>query len=563
MKKFLLIIALLISTSALFAYSFSAVCESGQTLFYTITGGGKVTIVREYNSDPYYNNYPTGNLIIPESVTYNGTTYSVSKIDNKAFSGCNGLTGSLNIPNSVTSIGENAFYGCCGLTTVIIPNSVTSIGESAFGDCSGIEEMTIPFVGGSASATGASSSTCFGYIFKQRDSDNGIPCGGSNLFYYAEQLYAPTQYSGGAISAYYGKTYRLPKSLKRITVTSGNIFYGAFMKCSNIETITLGSSVTNIAKSAFENCSGLKTLTIPNSLTDIDEKAFKSCTNLRVIYSNAENPPTIRTNTFESSILDIPVYVPCNSVDDYTSANYWSNFTNIQGGRAHMLHVTSANTQMGTAIITQTPDCTDATGVIAAAPNADYRFVSWSDGSTDNPHSVTVMSDTTFIASFASISVTNYTITAISANPSQGTVTGGGTYPEGTIISLTANANDGYQFASWSDNNTENPRQITVMSNEIYVASFVSTSGIDENITDGIAIYPNPVGDILNITSSETISEIEIVNVMGQVVKRMEINSDNAVCNLEDLTSGIYVVNIHSMSLSKRAIVVRQKFRKE
>ena len=560
MKKLILIIALLISANALFAYSFSAVCESGQTLFYTITGGGKVKIVREYENSDSYNIFPTGNIVIPESVTYNGTTYSVAKIDNYAFNYCNGLTGTLNIPNSVTSIGKYAFSGCCGLTSVIIPNSVTSIGEHAFRDCVGLEEMTIPFVGASATSTGLSG--LFGYIFEESNSSTSIICGSSSLYYNSEQLYAPTQYSGGAVSAYYGKTYRLPKSLKKITVTGGNILYGAFMDCRCLETITL-SNITSIGERAFEDCSGLKTLTIPNSLIDIDEKAFKSCTNLMVIYSNAENPPTIRTNTFETSILDIPVYVPCNSVDNYTSANYWSNFTDIQGGRAHMLHVTSANPQMGTAIITQAPDCTDATGVIAAAPNADYRFVSWSDGSTDNPHSVTVRSDTTFIASFASISVTNYTITAISANPSQGTVTGGGTYPEGTIITLTANANDGYQFASWSDNNTENPRQITVMSNEIYVASFVSTSGIDENITDGIAIYPNPVGDILNITSSETISEIEIVNVMGQVVKRMEINSDNAVCNLEDLTSGIYVVNIHSMSLSKGAIVVRQKFRKE
>ena len=60
-----------------------------------------------------------------------------------------------------------------------------------------------------------------------------------------------------------------------------------------------------------------------------------------------------------------------------------------------------------------------------------------------------------------------------------------------------------------------------------------------------INIFPNPANDILNITSSEPISEIEIVNALGQVVKRMEVNADNAVCDVEDLTSGVYVVRIY------------------
>ena len=80
---------------------------------------------------------------------------------------------------------------------------------------------------------------------------------------------------------------------------------------------------------------------------------------------------------------------------------------------------------------------------------------------------------------------------------------------------------------------------------------------IDEHIFDDVKIFPNPATDILNITSSETISEIEIVNVMGQVVKRIEVNSDNAVCDVDDLRSGVYVVRIHSASttLSLRRFV--------
>ena len=78
-----------------------------------------------------------------------------------------------------------------------------------------------------------------------------------------------------------------------------------------------------------------------------------------------------------------------------------------------------------------------------------------------------------------------------------------------------------------------------------------------------ISIFPNPANDILNITSSEPISEIEIVNALGQIVKRMEVNADNAVCDVEDLTSGVYVVRIHTMNLSKGAAVSQRKFVKE
>ena len=84
----------------------------------------------------------TGNIVIPQSVINEGTTYLVKSIGNSAFWDCRGLT-SVSIPNSVTSIGNSAFWNCRGLTSVSIPNSVTSIGERAFEDCSGLTSVTI------------------------------------------------------------------------------------------------------------------------------------------------------------------------------------------------------------------------------------------------------------------------------------------------------------------------------------------------------------------------------------------------------------------------------------
>ena len=114
--------------------------------------GTSVTVTWENTSSPRYTDL-SGDLTIPETVTHSSTTYSVTAIGNFAFRGCSGLT-SVTIPNSVTSIGNYAFYDCSGLTSVTIPNSVTTIGQYAFEDCSGLTSVTIPnsvtTIGGSA-----------------------------------------------------------------------------------------------------------------------------------------------------------------------------------------------------------------------------------------------------------------------------------------------------------------------------------------------------------------------------------------------------------------------------
>jgi hypothetical protein len=102
-----------------------------------------------------------------------------------------------------------------------------------------------------------------------------------------------------------------------------------------------------------------------------------------------------------------------------------------------------------------------------------------------------------------------------------------------------------------------------VTSDATYIASFIPAVGIDESIATEIALFPNPASDLLNITSSETISEIEIVNVMGQVVKRIEVNSDNAVCDVEDLKAGVYVVRIYSRPFGSAQGAALRKFIKK
>ena len=120
---FSLILSVVFSTSAL-AYDVKI-----DGIYYNLNSEGKTAEVTD-RSGKYY----SGEVVIPSSITVEGKEYTVTSIGNEAFYHCSGLT-SVTIPNSVTSIGEKVFFGCSGLTSVNIPNSVTSIGNSAFWDC--------------------------------------------------------------------------------------------------------------------------------------------------------------------------------------------------------------------------------------------------------------------------------------------------------------------------------------------------------------------------------------------------------------------------------------------
>ena len=241
------------------------------------------------------------------------------------------------------------------------------------------------------------------------------------------------------------------------------------------------------------------------------------------------------------------------------NATYVASFNEISSVPEYTITVISANPNRGT--VTGGGTYPEGTVIsIEAIANEGFEFASWSDENTDNPRQITVTADATYIASFDEVSsVTEHTITVMSANPNRGTVTGGGTYAEGTVVRIEATALEGFVFSSWSDENTDNPRYITVTGDATYIASFDPATGIEGNTAFEINLFPNPATDILNITSSETISEIEIVNVMGQVVRRIEVNSDNAVCAVEDWKAGVYMMRIHT----EGTVVSQRKFVKE
>ena len=252
-----------------------------------------------------------------------------------------------------------------------------------------------------------------------------------------------------------------------------NIGEYAFYDCTGLTSITIPNSVTSIGEGTFSHCTGLTSITIPNSVTNIGEYAFSYCTGLTSIIVRAITPPKCGSYNWNSPFYTVPttisVYIPCGTKEAYQSAWIWKNFENYIETPNHTLAVTTQNEDMGSVVITQEPSCDDNKSVFKAVANKGYHFVQWNDGNTDNPRTVAVIQDTTFVAEFAPGS--EYTITA-TCNSQQGTVSGSGVYAEGTLVTLTATAYEHYNFTQWTDGNTDNPRKITAERDATYTAEF-------------------------------------------------------------------------------------------
>ena len=229
-----------------------------------------------------------GNIVIPESIVYEGVECSVTSIGNAAFSSCNELN-SVVIPNSVTAIGNNAFENCSSLISLTIPNSVSSIGAFAFSSCSGLTSITI------------------GESVTSIDEDAFENC--SSL-----------------------TSLVIPNSV----MTIGN---QAFRGCSSLTSIMIGNGVIQIGMEAFENCTSLTTLTIGGGVKKIFYHAFANCPELADVYCLAEEvPATIYSDRFSSSVTDTfensyieyaTLHVPSSSIEAYRSKAPWNGFKNI------------------------------------------------------------------------------------------------------------------------------------------------------------------------------------------------------------------------------------------
>jgi len=212
--------------------------------------------------------------------SFNNDYYSsLNSIGEYAFQGCSGLT-SVTIPNSVTTIGYSAFNYCNGLTSITIPDGVTSIGSGAFQFCSGLTSVTIP---------------------------NSVTTIEVGAFYDCSGLTSIT--------------------ISNSVTTIGDY---AFYDCSGLTSVTIPSNVTTIWNFAFSYCAGLTSVTLSESVTTIGEDAFDGCNQIKQIYCKGTTPPKTEFDPFSDVLHNTCVlYVPKGSYSVYQADPHWGKFTNI------------------------------------------------------------------------------------------------------------------------------------------------------------------------------------------------------------------------------------------
>ena len=319
---------------------FWAVNTNGDTLYYTIIGNNEVSVSSTDDLD-WRRLQLSGTLVIPSTVTHEGTAYTVTTINDFAdcnysaldipntvtvlgqgcFSQCTTLT-SVTLPSSVVEIQQLAFHGCIALTSATIPNSVNIIGDGAFGGDTALRSVTLP-----------DSTTMVG------DAPFGACKLTQPLYNSTHFMYMPQDYSG---------EYTIPDGIQAVCG-------GVFEFCIGLTGIHFPASVETIGRCAFWGCTGLTSVVLPSHLLAVPENMFWGCTALRSVditsntlmrigggaFSGATalTRVTIKTalppavNSISLLIGDITfdtLIVPCGTRQAYLDADYWNEIPVIE-----------------------------------------------------------------------------------------------------------------------------------------------------------------------------------------------------------------------------------------
>lgn len=335
-------------------YDFTEVVPSGQTLYFTVTdeANKKVKIVNQSggrsisgnvtNGYSQENYKPSGDLVIPSSITHEGENYTITEIDTLAFYSCYKIT-SLTIQEGVEIIRGGAFDYCTGLKgTLFLPQSCTAIEMNAFRDCTGITEVDL----------------------------GGL----KNLALYVF-LYCPiTKISG-----------------PNIEVTEQRAF-----QLTQLTEIELGENLTFVSNSSFADCPKLQSVTL-YATTPPAVRLYESYAYPSTSWSYFSN--------IGSVTLYVPYSEDHSVLEAYKAAECWKLFGTIEEMPAKYTITTSvaAGSEGWGNVSGAGKYEANASVTLKAVPVVHYRFKEWQDGNTDNPRTITVTGDATYTASFEPI----------------------------------------------------------------------------------------------------------------------------------------------------------------
>lgn len=585
------VVALIAMADTAFAYDFSYTYQ-GKTLYYNIVDG-HVEVVRP-GTGYDYNNYVSGDVEIPASVDYEGTTYSVTAlgyIGYGTFELCSGLT-SISIPASITSIGSYAFNGCSGLisvnytgtvaqwcnidfsgiysnpifyahslsingspvTNIVIPDNVTEIKDCAFVGCSELISVTISdsvtSIGSAAFAYCSSLTSIIvtdeNTVYDSRNNCNAIIETASNtLIAGCMNTIIPATITSIGDDAFNGCT-----NLTSVTIPDGVTYIGdyAFNYCSGLSSVTIPNGITSIGNSVFSNCSGLTYITIPANITSIGQYAFNNCSGLTSI-AIPDGITTIGDGAFYScsgltsviignSVTSIVQYVfaGCNGL---TSVTIGSSVSSI--GYGAFSGCNSLSEIISEALVAPTLN------------NSSFGGVS----STIDVHIpcgslLSYYSRWSYFSNF--IEENGFTLNTQSADTLMGNVvvltTPTCQSPQAVIF---ADAVDGYLFDYWSDGDTNNPRTLTLTCDTSLTAYFapINSQSIDEVEALNAKVYSSKRQIVVEGAVGNTVT---LYDLSGHYLASKQ--DYGTAIRFDVLVSGTYMIKIGNYP-ARKVVVVR------